>query len=75
MLSPHRDSGRKVSILLYRLRCFLNSEACFAHTMWLWLSTEGRIGFRTTFLPQEEELNEAIVEFKSHHELFCDKYA
>ena len=36
---------------------------------------EGRIGFRTTFLPPEEELNEAVVEFKRHHELFCEKYA
>jgi alanine transaminase len=36
---------------------------------------EGRIGFRTTFLPPEDELNEAIAEFKRHHELFCEKYA
>eukprot|EP00571_Detonula_confervacea_P008049 CAMPEP_0172317416 /NCGR_PEP_ID=MMETSP1058-20130122/31522_1 /TAXON_ID=83371 /ORGANISM="Detonula confervacea, Strain CCMP 353" /LENGTH=496 /DNA_ID=CAMNT_0013031969 /DNA_START=96 /DNA_END=1582 /DNA_ORIENTATION=- len=36
---------------------------------------EGRIGFRTTFLPPEDELNKAIVEFKRHHELFCEKYA
>lgn len=36
---------------------------------------EGRIGFRTTFLPPEDELNKAIIEFKRHHELFCDKYA
>lgn len=36
---------------------------------------EGRVGFRTTFLPQEEELEFAIGEFKRHHELFCDKYA
>lgn len=36
---------------------------------------EGRVGFRTTFLPPEDELNEAIVEFKRHHELFCEKYA
>jgi alanine transaminase len=39
------------------------------------ISLEGRIGFRTTFLPPEDELNEAIVEFKRHHELFCEKYA
>jgi alanine transaminase len=36
---------------------------------------EGRVGFRTTFLPQEEELEKAIGEFKRHHELFCEKYA
>ncbi|KAL7531930.1 hypothetical protein ACHAXR_004310, partial [Thalassiosira sp. AJA248-18] len=36
---------------------------------------EGRVGFRTTFLPPEDELNQAIVEFKRHHELFCEKYA
>ena len=35
---------------------------------------EGRIGFRTTFLPPEEELNKAITEFKRHHELFCARY-
>lgn len=36
---------------------------------------EGRVGFRTTFLPQEEELEKAIGEFKRHHELFREKYA
>lgn len=36
---------------------------------------EGRVGFRTTFLPPEDELNKAILEFKRHHELFCEKYA
>mmetsp|Transcript_25804 Transcript_25804/g.54075 ORF Transcript_25804/g.54075 Transcript_25804/m.54075 type:complete len:95 (+) Transcript_25804:1-285(+) len=36
---------------------------------------EGRVGFRTTFLPPEDELNSAIVEFKRHHEMFCEKYA
>jgi alanine transaminase len=36
---------------------------------------EGRIGFRTTFLPPEDELNQAVVEFKRHHEWFCEKYA
>jgi len=35
---------------------------------------EGRIGFRTTFLPPEEELNKAITEFKRHHEMFCARY-
>ena len=35
---------------------------------------EGRIGFRTTFLPPEDELDGAIVEFKRHHDLFCAKY-
>lgn len=36
---------------------------------------QGRFGFRTTFLPPEEELDRAIVEVKRHHELFCKKYA
>ena len=36
---------------------------------------EGRIGFRTTFLPPEDELNNAIIEFKRHHEMFCKKFA
>lgn len=35
---------------------------------------EGRTGFRTTFLPPEDELDRAIVEFKRHHGLFCQKY-
>ena len=36
---------------------------------------EGRIGFRTTFLPGDEQLNKAIGEFARHHKLFCEKYA
>jgi len=36
---------------------------------------EGRIGFRTTFLPPEERLYHAIEEFGRHHQLFCDQYA
>ena len=36
---------------------------------------EGRIGFRTTFLPPEDELNDAILEFKRHHKLFCEMYS
>lgn len=35
---------------------------------------KGRIGFRTTFLPPEEQLMGAIGEFKRHHELFCKRY-
>ena len=35
---------------------------------------DGRYGFRTTFLPPEEELARAIVDFKRHHVMFCDKY-
>jgi len=36
---------------------------------------EGRVGFRTTFLPKDEQLFRAIDEFKRHHKLFCAKYA
>lgn len=36
---------------------------------------EGRVGFRTTFLPPEDKIEKAIGEFKRHHELFCQKYA
>lgn len=36
---------------------------------------EGRIGFRTTFLPPEEQLRKAVGEFDRHHKLFCDRYA
>lgn len=36
---------------------------------------EGRAGFRTTFLPGEEEMEKAVVMFKKHHEGFVKKYA
>ena len=36
---------------------------------------KGRIGFRTTFLPEEDVIVKAVSEFKRHHELFCAKYA
>jgi len=36
---------------------------------------EGRVGFRTTFLPKDEQLFRAISEFKKHHKLFCAKYS
>lgn len=35
----------------------------------------GRHGFRTTFLPSEEEMERAVDLFKKHHEEFCAKYA
>jgi alanine transaminase len=34
----------------------------------------GRFGFRTTFLPPDEKMMEAIDKFKTHHENFCAKY-
>ena len=34
----------------------------------------GRFGFRTTFLPSEDEMRRVVAEVKRHHELFCDKY-
>ena len=36
---------------------------------------KGRIGFRTTFLPEEDVIVKAVSEFKRHHELFCAHYA
>lgn len=36
---------------------------------------EGRVGFRTTFLPPEETLMKAIKEFGRHHKAFTDKYS
>ncbi|GMH75492.1 hypothetical protein TrLO_g8987 [Triparma laevis f. longispina] len=36
---------------------------------------EGRIGFRTTFLPPDDVMENAVQDFKRHHELFCEKYA
>lgn len=35
---------------------------------------EGRIGFRTTFLPPEDQLNDAIIGFAEHHKIFCERY-
>lgn len=36
---------------------------------------KGRFGFRTTFLPKEEEMERAVGLFKKHHEQFCKKYS
>jgi alanine transaminase len=36
---------------------------------------EGRYGFRTTFLPPDDQMMPAIKLFASHHKNFCDKFA
>lgn len=36
---------------------------------------KGRVGFRTTFLPPEEKLMQAIDRFATHHKKFCERYA
>ena len=36
---------------------------------------EGRFGFRTTFLPPEDEMAKAVDLFKQHHKEFCAKYS
>lgn len=36
---------------------------------------EGRVGFRTTFLPPEATLEAAIGDFAEHHEFFRQKYS
>lgn len=36
---------------------------------------EGRIGFRTTFLPPEDKISKAIDDIARHHDMFCKKYA
>lgn len=36
---------------------------------------KGRFGFRTTFLPSEDEMEKAVGLFRKHHEEFCAKYA
>jgi len=36
---------------------------------------EGRYGFRTTFLPKEEEMRHAVGLFKSHYEEFVKEYS
>ena len=35
---------------------------------------EGRFGFRTTFLPPEEEIERAVHKIQQHHESFCSRY-
>ena len=35
----------------------------------------GRVGFRTTFLPPEAELLDAVAMFATHHADFCAKWA
>lgn len=36
---------------------------------------EGRFGFRTTFLPPEEEMAKAVESIRNHYDEFCAKYA
>jgi aspartate/methionine/tyrosine aminotransferase len=36
---------------------------------------EGRHGFRTTFLPPEEEMERVVKLIRDHHEYFCEKYS
>ena len=36
---------------------------------------DGRIGFRTTFLPPDDVMEGAVEDFKRHHEKFCEQYA
>lgn len=35
---------------------------------------EGRYGFRTTFLPRQEELESALTSIDQHHQEFCMRY-
>lgn len=35
----------------------------------------GRFGFRTTFLPPDDQVERAIEGFSSHHKIFCERYA
>ena len=35
---------------------------------------EGRAGFRTTFLPGEDEMKLAVEKFREHHGAFLKKY-
>jgi aspartate/methionine/tyrosine aminotransferase len=36
---------------------------------------DGRYGFRTTFLPSEEEMERCVKDIRSHYEAFCKQYA
>ena len=35
---------------------------------------DGRFGFRTTFLPSEEDMKLAVEKFAIHHQEFCERY-
>lgn len=35
----------------------------------------GRYGFRTTFLPQEEEMKSCVTKIKEHYAEFCKEYS
>jgi aspartate/methionine/tyrosine aminotransferase len=35
----------------------------------------GRYGFRTTFLPSEQEMERVVQLIQEHHEMFCDEYS
>jgi aspartate/methionine/tyrosine aminotransferase len=35
---------------------------------------KGRFGFRTTFLPPEEDVKKVVKRIRDHHEAFCKKY-
>ena len=37
--------------------------------------SEGRHGFRTTFLPPEAQMENVVAGFKAHHEKFVEKWA
>ena len=36
---------------------------------------EGRYGFRSTFLPPEEEMSKAVDAIRNHYQEFCEQYA
>jgi alanine transaminase len=36
---------------------------------------QGRVGFRTTFLPPDDKMTKAIDQFAAHHKYFCEKYS
>jgi aspartate/methionine/tyrosine aminotransferase len=36
---------------------------------------EGRFGFRTTFLPPEEEMRDAVTAISKHYLEFCKKFS
>eukprot|EP00977_Amphora_coffeiformis_P004174 scaffold848_cov120-Amphora_coffeaeformis.AAC.2 len=35
----------------------------------------GRYGFRTTFLPEEKEMEQVVQRIRDHHDTFCQKYS
>jgi alanine transaminase len=70
----HAEATRQTPDTLYAVSLLEETGICVVPASGF-KQKEGRVGFRTTFLPGDEQLEKAISEIARHHKLFCDKYA